>query len=324
MNRRYIVVTPCRNEAKNLPKLVQSMVSQTLRPLLWVIVDDGSMDRTPEIIREAAQKYEWIKGVYLQKSEEYMGAHLAYVCNIGFEFARGYCDREGIPYEYIALVDADNILEARYFEKLIEEFEKDEKLGIASGNNAWTDIEKLLNELRKTKKDVSVMDSEFWQMYDSSVIQIGRGREDLPIGSARMWRRECFEETGGYAYVHAPDSVSNVKAKVKGWKTKRFKHIKLIEREGSTAEGFWRGYKNNGESDFFLWYPLYFALLKAIKYSFKKPYYSGIAYLLGYLKPRITGKKRINDVEIQRYYQLIRPAELKTFYKEKIKRVFKK
>lgn len=48
-SRRYIVVTPCRNEEKNLPNLVQSMTVQTIRSVFWVIVDDGSTDKTPEI-----------------------------------------------------------------------------------------------------------------------------------------------------------------------------------------------------------------------------------------------------------------------------------
>lgn len=324
MNRRYIVVTPCRNEEKNLPNLIQSITAQTIRPALWVIVDDGSIDKTGEIIAQAGKKYEWIKEIYLKEHREYMGAHIAYVCNMGFEFAKDYCMRNDILYEYIALVDADNILEARYFEKLIEEFKKDEKLGIASGNSAWTDVEKLLNELGKTKRDVTVMDREFWRMYDSPVIHIGKVQEDLPIGSARMWRKECFEETGGYAYVQAPDAVSNVKAKIKGWKTKCFRNIKLIERKGFTAEGSWKGYKKRGESDFFRWYPLYFTVLKALKYSFTRPYYIGIAYLWGYIKSIIYRKERINDEEIQNYHKHVRPQELKDYYKEKLKKLLGK
>ena len=324
-SRRYIVVTACKDEEGNLPYLVQSITAQTIRPALWVIVNDGSADKTGKIISEAKKKYEWIKGVHLKEHKEYMGTHIAYVCNKGFEFAKEYCERNDISYEYIALVDADNILEVRYFEKLIGEFEKDEKVGIASGNNAWTDVEKLLNELKRTKKDVTVMDSEFWQMYDSPVIQIGKGREDLPIGSARMWRKKCFEETGGYAPVHAPDAVSNIKAKIKGWKTRRFRNIKLIEREGLTAKGSWKGYKRMGKSDFFRWYPFSFTLLKALNYLSKRPYYSGFAYFWGYLiESLISRKNRIDDAEIQQYYQYIRPNEQKAYYKEKIKRLFKK
>ena len=322
-SRRYIVVTPCRNEEKNIPNLVQSMTAQTIRPALWVIVDDGSTDKTGEIIKEAEKQHEWIKGVYLEEHKEYLGAHYAYVCNKGFEYAKEKCNEKGIPYAYIALVDSDNILEREYFEKLINEFENEPKLGIASGNDAWSDIEELLKELRKNKKDINVMGCEFWQMYDSPLIHIGKGREDLPIGSARLWRKACFEETGGYANVYAPDSVSNVKAKAKGWKTKRFRDIKIIERKGLTAEGSWNGYKNCGKSDFFLCYPLYLAMLKALKQSLKKPHYSGVAYMLGYIKTLISGEKRIGDVEIRRYYQFIRTVELKEYYKEKVRKVLK-
>jgi len=321
-SKSYIVVTPCRNEEKNLPNLVQSMVAQTIKPALWVIVDDGSTDKTSEMIAQSGGKYDWIKGVHLKEHKEYMGAHLAYVCNKGFEFAKEHCKKNGIPYAYIALVDGDTIPEQKYFEKLVKEFEKDEKLGIVSGNTCGH-IGDLLNELKKDKKDVNVMDSEFWQMYDSPFIQIGKGREDLPMGSARIWRKECFEETGGYVYVHAPDSVSNVKAKMEGWKTKRFMDIKLIEREYSTAQGLWKGYKDHGESDFFLWYPLSIAILKALNYSFKRPCYPGVAYLWGYIKPLISGKKRIDDAELWQYYQFIRPKELREYYKEKIKRLLK-
>jgi glycosyltransferase involved in cell wall biosynthesis len=114
-SRRYIVVTPCRNEEKNLPNLAQSITAQTIRPALWVIVDDGSTDKTGEIIAEAEKNYEWIKRIHLEKHEEYMGTHIAYVCTRCFEFAKEYRNEEGISYEYVALVDADNILEKKIF-----------------------------------------------------------------------------------------------------------------------------------------------------------------------------------------------------------------
>ena len=82
MNRRYIVVTPCRNEEKNLPNLVQSITVQALRPALWVIVDDGSTDRTGEIIREAEEKYGWVKEFYSGEHKEFSGVHNAAVCNM--------------------------------------------------------------------------------------------------------------------------------------------------------------------------------------------------------------------------------------------------
>ena len=320
MNRRYIVVTPCRNEEKNLPNLVQSITAQTIRPALWVIVDDGSTDRTGKIIAEVEKKYEWIKRIHLEEHKEYMGTHLAYVCNMGFEFAREYCTEKDIIYEYIALVDADNILEERYFEKLIEEFENDEKLGIASGNSAFADIENILDDLRAKNPNVSVMDKEFWQMWDSPFMQIQNSREDLPTGSARMWRRECFEEAGGYLPVALPDSVSNAKAKMKGWRTRRFMDIRIIERYGLKKQGMWKGYKEKGESLFFLGQPLYFAVLKAFNYSLKRPYYTGVAYLYGYIKSFVLRKERIDDDEIRKYFHFIHHD----YYKKKFERLLRK
>lgn len=305
MNHRYIVVTPCRNEEKNLPNLAQSITAQTLRPALWVIVDDGSSDKTGEIIGEAEKNYGWIKGIHLEEHKGYMGTHISYVCNKGFEFAKDYCNEKDIPYGYIALVDADNILEERYFEKLIEEFEKDKKLGIASGNSAFADIETLLDDLRADDPNVTVMDEEFWQSWDSPSMQIQNSREDLPMGSARMWRRDCFEETGGYLPVALPDSVSNAKAKMKGWKTKRFMGIRIIERPGLEKQGLWNGYKEKGESLFFMGQPLSFAVLKSFNYSLKRPYYTGMAYFYGYTKSLVQRKERIDDDEIREYFYSI-------------------
>jgi len=323
-SRQYIVVTPCKNEENNLPNLVQSMTAQTIKPALWVIVDDGSTDRTGEIIAEVEEKYGWVKGLHLEKCEEYMGTHLAYVCNKGFEFAREYCDREGISYGYIALVDADNILEERYFEKLIGEFEKDEKLGIASGWDAYVDIENILGNLRARNPNITVMNHEFWQVWNSPFVEIQKSREDLPMGSARLWRKECFEETGGYLPVPLPDSVSNAIAKLKGWKAKRFRDIKVMERRGLTKQGLWKGYSEKGESYFFLGQSLFLTVLKALRYTFKKPHYIGVAYFYGYIKPFVYRKERVKDDEIRHYYKYIRPRELKAYYKGKLKKLLGK
>ena len=316
-SREYIVITPSRNEERNLPNLVHSLTAQTIRPALWVVVDDGSTDKTEEIVEEAEKQYGWMKGIHLKRNEGYMGTHIAYVCNQGFEFAKNYCDQNGISYEYIALVDADTVLEGEYFEKLIEEFEKDEKLGIASGNNAHADIVTILDTLKLEKPDITVADPEFWQLWNSPFVKIVQdSREDLPLGSARMWRRACFDETGGYLPVPLPDAVSNAKAKMKGWRTRRFRNIKLIERYGLKKQGLWKGYKEKGESLYLFGQPLSFAILKAINRSLEKPYYAGIAFLYGYIKSLVLRKERIADEEIRKYFHSIHHS----YYLMKIKR----
>ncbi len=317
-SKEYIVVTPCKDEENNLPNVILSITSQSIKPKLWVIVDDGSTDRSLQIISKAEDEYDWIVKICLEESDIYMGTHIARVCKSGFDYALNHCKNNSIPFEFIALVDADNILEAQYFEKLMLEFGDDEKLGIASGNSALLGIEENLSELRIKNQDTNVMSEEFWQLFGSSISRVQSCREDLPTGSARIWRKACFEETGGYLPVPLPDSVSNAKAKMKGWKTRRFNEIKIIEREGLARQGLWNGYKEKGESYFVLGQSTSYALLKSINYSRIKPYYVGVAYFYGYVSSFIKGIKRVDDEEILTYYGSVHQG----YYIKKLKGIF--
>ena len=60
----YAIITPVRNEGACFDQTIQSVVSQTLPPLAWVIVDDGSTDKTPQLIDAAASRHSWIHGVH--------------------------------------------------------------------------------------------------------------------------------------------------------------------------------------------------------------------------------------------------------------------
>jgi len=276
--RQYIIVTPAKDEEKNLPNLIHSVITQTFKPVVWVIVDDGSIDNTPEIIREAQEKYDWIQSVHLEKHPRDIGKRYAHVCNIGFDFAIKYCEEHNIQYEYIGIVDADIVLESEFFNKLIEEFEKNPKLGIASG-------------------------SEYYYNSNNELV-LEEMRDELPMGCMRLWRKECFDETGGYYISHFPDSVSNVSAKLKGWETKVFKHIKAIQvRKTHSAEGLWRGYKVIGISDYFRDYHPLFVIAKGIKYLCRSPYYLGIAYLYGYLSSVLRRMDKIDNEEVRNYYR---------------------
>lgn len=291
---RYILITPAKNEERSLPSLIQSVVNQTIKPALWVIVDDGSSDKTPEIIKDAKEKNNWIQTIRLKEGKRDIGKHYAYVCRKGFDFSYEYCKTNSIRYEYIGLLDADMILCTDFFDKLIKEFEKNPELGIASGG-----------------------------IYYNNGVIWEKGREELPRGGARVWRRKCFEETGGYLLTYSPDSVSNVKAKLRGWETKQFKKIKAIQtRKTSSAEGFWRGYWANGVSSYFLNTNPVFVMLKGVKYLFRRPYYIGLAYLWGYFGSFIRKQEQIDDEEIRKYYYKNKPHEVRQNYFNLLKNKF--
>lgn len=277
--RQYILVTPAKDEEKNLPNLIQSVITQIFKPIVGVIVDDGSTDDTPNIIRKAQEKYEWIQSVQLEEHPRDIGKRYAHVCNTGFDFAIKYCKERNIKYGYIGIVDADIILEKEFFEKLIKEFEKNPKLGIASG-------------------------SEYYYNSNKELV-LEKMRDELPMGCMRLWRKECFDEVGrGYPSSYFPDSVSNVIAKLKGWDLKIFKHIKAIQsRKTHSAEGLWKGYKVIGMSDYYRDYHPLFVVIKGLKYLYCRSPYLGIAYLYGYFISVIRRMEKIDNEEVRNYYR---------------------
>jgi len=300
----YFIVTPCHNEEKNLPNLAQSIILQSIKPILWVIVDDNSNDNSNLIISSLEKKYDWIMGVYLNEKSEYMGAHYSEVCNKGFNYAIDYCNKNNLPHQYIALLDSDNIPESKYFEKLIDEFITDSALGIASGINASANIDKLL--LYWTISEI--VTTKFFDAFNSKLVKVHFGGFNFPMGSARLWRTECFFKTQGYLLTNSPDGVSNMKAKSQGWKTKRFKNTGVIEREGRTVGDVSEIFKQLGDTDFFLWYPFIFVIIRFFRFSIKKPL-SGIFYLYGYFVACLKNK-RIDDIEVKKYNQKFRKNDI--------------
>ena len=292
----YIIATPAKNEEKNLPSTIRSIERQTIKPAVWVIIDDGSTDNTPQIIEAAKKKHTWIKSICLTKGKKRdLGIHYSCICTSGLNYAIEYCKRNKIEYEYIGTVDADMSLESTYFENLIKKFERDPKLGIASGGT-WVSI---------SGKEVQL-----------------EMREDIPCGGHRLWRKKWYEECGGVPISYASDSVSNIKAKLNGWKVKRFEGYKATQaRRTSSAEGLWKGWKTEGAAMYHIGFPPQFATLRAIRYLFTKPYYIGLAYLLGYLQSYINKKPRINDEEVRYYVRYTRPREVRRYYLDKIKKI---
>ena len=283
---KYFLMTATKNEEKNISHLVRSVEKQTIKPIVWIIVDE-STDNTRQIIKEIAKKYKWVKNIFLKNGEGYLGINYGIACKTGFDFAIGYCKQHKMEYDYIGLIDADVNVDGDFFERLMIEFEKDSELGIASG-------------------------SEYWNI-SGKLVRAGL-REELPIGPARLWRRKCFNEAGGYLATASPDSVSNVKAKLRGWKTKQFKDIKVITRRTSTARGHWWGSLHDGKNYYSLNYHPFIFLLRTIRYTFKKPYYTGFGLFIGYFGALIQGKKKMEDDEIKYYYRHTRPKEIFRYY----------
>ncbi|MEM2191832.1 MAG: glycosyltransferase family 2 protein [Archaeoglobaceae archaeon] len=275
----YILVTPAKNEEKNLPEVINSVVSQTILPKVWVVVDDGSIDRTTEILKTYSEKYNWIKYVRINNIQKNWDVHLNYarVCNIGFSEALKFCEKFGIKYEYIGLQDADTVVEREYYEKLMRKFIENPKLGIASGGIYY-----------KTKRGL------IWE----------RTPLDFPRGSGRLWRKNCFFETGGYALDPAMHTISNVKAILKGYETRQFKEIIAVElRKTGSSGGYGRRAYKTGTIDYYLYKPFRIVLAKSLYYAINYPFYPALFYLAGYVSSAISRSPRITDEDIKKHFQ---------------------
>lgn len=316
----YAIVTPCKNEEWNLPNLIKSVLAQTIMPVLWVIVDDGSTDKSGKILDQFEKDHNWVKVIHLEEAKEYLGVHISYVYNSGFEYIKDCSNKSSLRWEYIGILDSDTIAEPEYFEKLIKKFEENPRLGIASGSTCEI-TENIIHILEEKNSQFDLTSPKFWDAYPFS-LKGEKVRLDLPMGSARLWKRKCFEETGGLLEnINAPDAISTVKAKIKGWETARFMEIKLIERSGLSAKGKWHGYKDRGIANYVVNLPLYIILLKSVKYSSRKPYYTGIAYLYGYFESLVSKKDQVKDEEVIRYYRSVHIKETKRHHGGKINKI---
>jgi glycosyltransferase involved in cell wall biosynthesis len=271
-----IVITPAKDEEDNLPDLIKSVGNQSIPPLLWVIVDDGSVDSTPTLIKEAENKYPFIKSLRLGPHPRDIGAHYAYVCKMGFDFAIDYCEKNEVQLDYISLVDGDMSIEPDFFEKIFFEFDKNSNLGIVSGGVYYKKVDKIILEETSGK---------------------------LPRGGCRVWNYNCFKETDGYQISICPDSVSNVKAILRGWEIMQLQNaVSVQSRPTSGAEGLWRGFISNGNYAYCLNKNPVLVFMNFIHFIIKKPHYIGIAYLYGYLISTLKRSTKIKDEEVKNYY----------------------
>jgi len=266
----YLIVTPVRNEEKMLPNLAKDIVEQVIKPILWVIVDDASEDRTWLIIKDLERKHPWIVGIkskYPQRSE-YANERYAYIVEKGFKYAVEYCRKHGFDYDFLGVVDADVRLENEYFKKIIEAFKSDPRLGIACGFVLEEGMS--LNDLKKSNIE--------------------------PRGCALVLRRECYEEIGGFR----GHSNSLIKARNRNWHVKVVSSARVFHQR-KTGSG--RNYLlSAGKTAYYLNYHPINAFLTGIYYIIKGSPIRGLSYFNGYFGSFILRKKKIEDEEIKEHY----------------------
>jgi len=187
----YVLITPARNEAQFIESTIRAVIAQTVLPLKWAIVSDGSADGTDEIVARYAAQHAWIELVRMPDRAERHFAGKALAVRAGEE------KMGGLPYEVIACLDADITFESDYFAYLLEKLALDPGLGVVG------------TPYRDTTEE----------MYDYRFVST-----DHVSGACQVFRRRCFEEIGGYAISKggAIDTIATLSARSKGWETRTF------------------------------------------------------------------------------------------------------
>jgi glycosyltransferase involved in cell wall biosynthesis len=202
----YVLVTPARNEAAYIEKTIESVVAQTILPLRWVIVSDGSTDGTDEVVRKFVAEHDWIDLVSLpRRAERNFAGKVA-------AFNAGQAKVSGLKYDVIGNLDADVSFDKEYFAFLLRKLAENPPLGLVG-----TPYRDPLND-----------------PYDYRYVSI-----EHVTGPCQLFRRECFEAIGGYMPVKggAIDRIADISARMKGWETRAFtEKVYLHHRATGTSQ----------------------------------------------------------------------------------------
>jgi biofilm PGA synthesis N-glycosyltransferase PgaC len=276
-NRRYIVISPVKDEEKFVETTIHAVINQTVRPALWVIVDDGSRDTTPEILSRYPATFHWIRVLRIDRDAARLPGP-----GVIRAFSAGYRTVSEMDFDFVVKLDCDLDFPRHYFEQLLARFERDERLGIAAGLC-----------MERSKRG--------W--YPSS------GPQYHAVGASKMVRARCFEEIGGFIPSRGWDTIDEIRAQLAGWRTRHFAELKIyhLKLEGSGI-GLVPTCAMQGEIHYLVGGGTLFFLLKvAHRMLLGEPFLlGGLAMLYGFLRATVSRKQRlVSAAEAQFYRRLL-------------------
>jgi glycosyltransferase involved in cell wall biosynthesis len=266
----YVIITPAHNEGQFIEKTIRSMIQQTVRPLKWVIVNDASTDHTGEIVETYVRNHDFIKLVNRTREAGRDFGKKVYAFNCGLEKIRD------LSYDFIGNLDADITFESLYFKNILEEFDADPKLGL-SGGIVYTKFRK-----------------EF-VTYDNTLDSVG--------GKVQIFRRQCFEEIGGYLPLKfgGIDAAAEILTRMKGWSVRKsFANRAFEHRRTGFADGrLLKTMLRDGRKFYSLGYAPLFYLFRCIYRLKDYPLLFGsVVSLTGYLWSMMRRDPVVLPVEV--------------------------
>ncbi|PZP55865.1 MAG: glycosyl transferase family 2 [Micavibrio aeruginosavorus] len=279
MKTAYVLVSPCKDEGKYIEKTLISVQNQTIKPVQWIIVDDGSTDDSVEIIQRYQATMPFIKIV---RREPQTGRNVGAGVILAFNEGLNHIDA---GYDFICKFDVDLELQPKYFETLLVKMDEDPMLGTCSGKAYFIDPKS------------------------------GERRSELcgdeaSVGMTKFYRRECFEDIGGFVVQVGWDGYDCHRARWFGWRAMswdqpeelQFIHLRPM---GSSQKNINKGRIRHGKGQYHIGtHPLFFLASSAFRCFKQKPYVIGTLYsIYGYVKAALSGEKRFGDKDLTRFIQ---------------------
>jgi len=269
----YVIITPARNEADFIELTIRSVINQTVLPLKWIIVSDGSTDGTDDIVKRYTASHPWIELVQMPERKERHFAGKVHAFNAGHAKVRD------LDYGVIGNLDADISFGPDHFEFLLGKFVANPLLGVAG--------------------TAFIEDSAV--TYNYEIVNI-----EHVSGQCQIFRRECFENIGGYTPIKGGgvDWTAVTTARLKGWKTRTFTERTFTHhrRMGTGMSSVLLSRYRFGRQDYYLGgHPLW-EVFRAMYQMKKKPYViGGILLFAGYYWALLTRVEKAVSRELEAF-----------------------
>jgi len=272
----YVLVAPCRDEARFMRRTLDSVAAQTVPPALFVVVDDGSTDATPQILDEYEQKLPYLRVV---KRADRGGRSVG--PGVIEAFYAGLATVDLGAFEFVCKLDLDLDLPPRYFETLIGRMKAEPRLGTTSGKPYFT------------------------HPRTGALVPEVCG-DEMSVGMTKFYRTSCFQEIGGFVREVMWDGIDCHRCRLLGWVAEsvddealRFLHLRPM---GSSQKGIFTGRIRSGYGQYFMGTGPLYLTASAIFRLFEHPVLSGsVAMIWGYFSSAVRRRPRYGDDAFRRF-----------------------
>ena len=276
MDNKYLIISPCRNEEQFMKKTLDTVCNQSVLPEKWIIVDDGSTDETANILKEYANRYDFIEIM----TRENRG-HRKVGPGVIEAFYDGMKGERIDEYDFICKLDLDLELPLKYFEILINRMENNPRIGTASGKPYFID--------KKTGEHISELCGD-----------------ENSVGMTKFYRVKCFKQVGGFVREVMWDGIDGHRCRMLGWLAiswdepdLRFIHLRPM---GSSQVSIFTGRMRHGFGQYFMGSSFLYLTVSAIYRSLHRPIFiGGFAMWWGYVKSALSGSQRLDDPAFRKF-----------------------